>query len=60
MLDAHGEVMSQVEGQRGLSREEMIAGYGADAVRAYILFLGPPDEGEAVERGRPGRACTSS
>ena len=27
-----------------MSPEEMIANYGADAVRAYILFMAPPDK----------------
>ncbi len=43
VLDAHGDVMSKSKGNV-VSPEEMIAEYGADAVRAYILFLGPPEK----------------
>ena len=43
VLDSHGEVMSKSKGNV-VSPEEMIAGYGADAVRAAMLFMGPPDK----------------
>ena len=37
VLDAHGDVMSKSKGNV-VSPEEMIAEYGADAVRAYGEF----------------------
>lgn len=43
VLDEHGEVMSKSKGNV-VSPEEMIAAYGADAVRAAVLFMGPPDK----------------
>ncbi|WP_165056545.1 MULTISPECIES: leucine--tRNA ligase [unclassified Adlercreutzia] len=43
VLDANGEVMSKSKGNV-VSPEEMIANYGADAVRATVLFMGPPDK----------------
>ena len=43
VLDANGEVMSKSKGNV-VSPEEMIAEYGADAVRAAMLFMGPPDK----------------
>lgn len=43
VLDEDGEVMSKSKGNV-ISPEDMIAGYGADAVRAYILFMAPPDK----------------
>ncbi len=43
VLDANGEVMSKSKGNV-VSPEEMIAEYGADAVRATMLFMGPPDK----------------
>ncbi len=43
VLDSHGEVMSKSKGNV-VSPEEMIASYGADAVRAAMLFMGPPDK----------------
>ncbi|WP_172136145.1 leucine--tRNA ligase [Adlercreutzia sp. ZJ473] len=43
VLDANGEVMSKSKGNV-VSPEEMIASYGADAVRATVLFMGPPDK----------------
>ena len=43
VLDEHGDVMSKSKGNV-ISPEAMIAGYGADAVRAYILFMAPPDK----------------
>lgn len=43
VLDEHGEVMSKSKGNV-VSPEEMIAAYGADAVRATMLFMGPPDK----------------
>ena len=43
VLDEHGDVMSKSKGNV-VSPEEMIANYGADAVRATMLFMGPPDK----------------
>ncbi len=43
VLDSNGEVMSKSKGNV-VSPEEMIANYGADAVRATVLFMGPPDK----------------
>ena len=43
VLDANGEVMSKSKGNV-VSPEDMIAEYGADAVRAAMLFMGPPDK----------------
>lgn len=43
VLDEHGEVMSKSKGNV-IAPEDMIAAYGADAVRAYILFMAPPDK----------------
>ena len=43
VLDSHGDVMSKSKGNV-VSPEDMIAGYGADAVRAAMLFMGPPDK----------------
>ena len=43
VLDSKGEVMSKSKGNV-VSPEEMIANYGADAVRATMLFMGPPDK----------------
>lgn len=43
VLDENGEVMSKSKGNV-VSPEEMIAVYGADAVRAAVLFMGPPDK----------------
>lgn len=43
VLDANGEVMSKSKGNV-VSPEEMIDQYGADAVRAAMLFMGPPDK----------------
>ena len=43
VLDENGEVMSKSKGNV-ISPEDMIAGYGADAVRTYILFMAPPDK----------------
>ena len=43
VLDENGEVMSKSKGNV-VSPEEMIAVYGADEVRAAVLFMGPPDK----------------
>ncbi len=43
VLDANGEVMSKSKGNV-VSPEEMIAEYGADAVRSAMLFMVPPDK----------------
>ena len=43
VLDSHGEVMSKSKGNV-VSPEAIIAEYGADAVRTYTLFLGPPEK----------------
>ena len=41
--DSNGETMSKSKGNV-IAPEDMIAEYGADAVRAYILFMAPPDK----------------
>lgn len=41
--DEHGETMSKSKGNV-VAPEDMIMEYGADAVRAYILFMAPPDK----------------
>ncbi len=41
--DEHGDTMSKSKGNV-IAPEDMIAEYGADAVRAYILFMAPPDK----------------
>lgn len=43
VLDGNGEVMSKSKGNV-VSPEEMIQGYGADSVRAAMLFMGPPEK----------------
>ena len=43
VLDEHGDVMSKSKGNV-VSPEEMIDIYGADAVRAAMLFMGPPEK----------------
>ncbi len=43
VLDANGEVMSKSKGNV-VSPEDMIEKYGADSVRAAVLFMGPPDK----------------
>ncbi|MGN0302305.1 MAG: leucine--tRNA ligase [Anaerotardibacter sp.] len=43
VLDGNGDVMSKSKGNV-IAPESMIAEYGADAVRAYILFMAPPDK----------------
>ncbi|MCC6109073.1 MAG: leucine--tRNA ligase [Denitrobacterium sp.] len=41
--DSNGETMSKSKGNV-IAPEDMIAEYGADAVRTYILFMAPPDK----------------
>lgn len=41
--DENGETMSKSKGNV-IAPEDMITEYGADAVRAYILFMAPPDK----------------
>ncbi|MCH4220987.1 MAG: leucine--tRNA ligase [Eggerthellaceae bacterium] len=41
--DENGETMSKSKGNV-IAPEDMIAEYGADAVRVYILFMAPPDK----------------
>ncbi len=43
VLDGNGDVMSKSKGNV-VSPEDMILEYGADACRAYILFMAPPDK----------------
>ena len=48
--DEHGETMSKSKGNV-IAPEDMIAEYGADAVRAYILFMAPPDKDMLWDEG---------
>ncbi len=43
MVKLNGETMSKSKGNV-VAPEDMIIGYGADAVRTYILFMAPPDK----------------
>ena len=43
MVKLDGATMSKSRGNV-VAPEEMIAKYGADALRAYILFMAPPDK----------------
>jgi leucyl-tRNA synthetase len=43
VLDEHGDVMSKSKGNV-VSPEAMIDAYGTDAVRAAMLFMGPPEK----------------
>ena len=43
MVKLNGETMSKSKGNV-VAPEDMIANYGADAVRTYILFMAPPDK----------------
>lgn len=43
MVKKDGETMSKSKGNV-VAPEDMIAEYGADALRAYILFMSPPDK----------------
>ncbi len=43
MVRMDGEVMSKSKGNV-VAPEDMIAEYGADTMRAYILFMAPPDK----------------
>lgn len=58
VLDEHGDVMSKSKGNV-ISPEDMIAAYGADAVRCYILFMAPPTR-SCCGMKTALRACTSS
>ncbi|MDR2197645.1 MAG: leucine--tRNA ligase [Coriobacteriales bacterium] len=43
MVKLEGEVMSKSKGNV-VAPEDMIAAYGADALRVFILFMAPPDK----------------
>lgn len=43
MVKLNGETMSKSKGNT-VSPDDMVAEYGADAVRTFILFLAPPDK----------------
>ncbi|MCL1798765.1 MAG: leucine--tRNA ligase [Eggerthellaceae bacterium] len=43
MVKLNGETMSKSKGNT-VAPEDMIAEYGADAVRTFILFMAPPDK----------------
>lgn len=43
MVKLNGETMSKSKGNV-VAPEEIIANYGADTLRAYILFMAPPDK----------------
>ncbi|MDR0346750.1 MAG: leucine--tRNA ligase [Coriobacteriales bacterium] len=43
MVKLNGEVMSKSKGNV-IAPEDMIARFGADALRVYILFMAPPDK----------------
>lgn len=51
--DENGETMSKSKGNV-IAPEDMIAAYGADAVRAYILFMAPPDKDLLWDEGGLG------
>ena len=51
--DEHGETMSKSKGNV-IAPEDMIEAYGADAVRAYILFMAPPDKDLLWDEGGLG------
>ncbi|MDR0514897.1 MAG: leucine--tRNA ligase [Coriobacteriaceae bacterium] len=54
MVKLNGETMSKSKGNT-VAPEDMIATYGADAVRAFILFMAPPDKDlEWEEEGLAG------
>ena len=52
-----GDEDVEVEGQRRSAPDELVDAYGADAVRLYILFIGPADQDmEWTEEGDRGDA----
>jgi leucyl-tRNA synthetase len=54
MVKLKGETMSKSKGNT-VAPEDMIAQYGADALRTYILFMAPPDKDlEWEEEGLAG------
>ena len=56
MVHKDGEVMSKSKGNT-IAPDDVIARYGADTLRLYILFAGPPELPDGVERERHRRAA---
>jgi len=60
MVHKDGEVMSKSKGNT-IAPDDVIARYGADTLRLYILFAGPPELAmEWSETGIEGRTASSS
>ena len=59
MVHKDGEVMSKSKGNT-IAPDDVIARYGADTLRLYILFAAPPELAHGVERGAASRGRTAS